>query len=74
MVNYYKQFSKFIEQEQIQKKTRLVDFKQKMMLFFGFGGRNNTIEKWINNFETVGYIKTLWENNIWYVILRDNKN
>ena len=70
MVNYYKQFPEFIEQEKIKERTPVDEFKQHMMIFYGFSEGNKALNKWINNFVSVGFIKlTKKGDDKWLVIL-----
>lgn len=71
MVNYYKQFDSFKKQLKGKKEMSLVEFKEKMMIFFGFGGRNKTIDRWIGNFVDVKYIsvKKTGEERNWIVTI-----
>ena len=57
MTNYYKQFDKFKESENLKDGISSIEFKKKMILYFGFGGRSRSVTRWIENFQTVGLIK-----------------
>jgi hypothetical protein len=58
MSNYYTQFKKYIDEENLYgKKILLYDFERIIRILFGLGGRNKTINRWSNNLQDVGYIK-----------------
>jgi len=57
MVNYYTKFWKFIEAENIKSGIDLDVFKNKMIIYFGFCSRKNTVKRWLVNFESAGLIK-----------------
>jgi hypothetical protein len=69
MVNYYKQFESFKKQLKETKNIPLEKFKGDIMVFFGFGGRNKTLDRWIANFTNVKLItvKKNKENGDWFV-------
>ena len=70
MVNYYKQFETFKNQFK-SKEMSLDDFKQQMMIFFGFGGRSKTIDRWITNFNDAKLIEIKKDkDNRWNVIIK----
>jgi hypothetical protein len=74
MSNYYTQFKTIIKQEKLEgKKLPLSEFQQKLKISFGFGGRNKTIDRWIANFQDVGFIKLQFENGTWFVIILKDK-
>jgi hypothetical protein len=72
MVNYYKQFDSFKQKYNfgVGGKMLLDTFQAKFMEFFGFSKK--TSEKWMANFEDVGYIKITrdYDTSIWYVEMR----
>jgi len=57
MVNYYKQFPKFLATENVKPKEDLEDFMFKMKSFWGFSGKKRTINKWLQNFVDQKLIK-----------------
>lgn len=68
MTNYYAQFEAFKTQMKLKDKMLLEEFEQKMILFFGFGGRNKTVSRWLANFQNVGLIKIEKDiDDIWFV-------
>jgi hypothetical protein len=67
-INYYSQFEAFKQKYNFSGKMLLDHFQAKFMEFFGFSKK--TSEKWMANFEDVGYIKILIENDMWYVELK----
>ena len=75
MVNYYKQFQQFKKQIKQKKDIPLEQFKNNMMIFFGFGGRNKTIDRWITNFDNAKLItiKKNKDNDKWYVTINEKE-
>ena len=69
IVNYYKLFPEFVEEQKISGRIPLHVFKQKMKIFYGFGGRNNTLDRWVTNFNEVGLIRVVKENDGWVVVV-----
>lgn len=67
MVNYYKQFEAFKQQLKETKDIPLKTFKNDMMVFFGFGGRNKTIDRWITNFINAKFILIKKRKDDWFV-------
>lgn len=69
MTNYYKQFESFKQQLKETKDIPLETFKSSMMVFFGFGGRNKTIDRWVNNFVNAKFIliKRKKDTDEWFV-------
>jgi len=57
MTNYYTEFRKFKEQRKLKGKMPLDTFEKEMIIFFGLGGRNKTVSRWMENFQNVGFIK-----------------
>jgi 2-succinyl-5-enolpyruvyl-6-hydroxy-3-cyclohexene-1-carboxylate synthase len=72
MTNYYSQFGRFKEQMKLNSKDKILldQFEQKMILFFGFGGRNKTVSRWLANFQNVGLIKIEKDSDdVWFVTI-----
>ena len=69
MVNYYKSFKKFCDSQKLHGQKILLDeFESKLKIFFGFGGRNKTVNRWVGNFEDVGLIKIIKDiDGVWFV-------
>ena len=67
MTNYYKQFESFKKQFKFKKDIPLEQFEHELMVFFGFGGRNKTLKRWLNNFVNVKFIdiKQIMKINMW---------
>ena len=79
MTNYYKQFPAFKQTLQTHKMP-ITEFRKQMMIFFGFGGRNKTIDRWITNFNNAGLIKITKDRNVmdnddncWMVTILDGE-
>ena len=76
MTNYYKQFDKFKESENIKDGISVEEFEKKMILYYGFGGRNRSLKRWIENFRHVGLIKIIkvkGTSNDWIVLFNMEK-
>lgn len=71
MTNYYKVFESFKKQIKNKKNIPLEEFKNKMMVYFGFGGRNKTLERWISNFQKVGYITIVKKENSFFIDINE---
>jgi hypothetical protein len=70
MTNYYTEFRKFKEQRNLNGKMLLDTFEKEMIIFFGFGGRNKTVSRWLENFQNVGFIKIEKDSDdIWFVTI-----
>lgn len=69
-INYYSQFEAFKQKYNFSGKMLLDNFQAKFMEFFGFSKK--TAEKWMANFEDVGYIKITrdYDTSIWYVEMK----
>ena len=67
MVNYYKQFTAFKEQLKETNDIPLGSFKKELMVYFGFGGRNKTIDRWITNFVNAKFIIIKKKKDEWFV-------
>lgn len=68
MVNYYKLFPEFVEEQKISGRIPLTLFKQKMMIFYGFG-RNDSLDRWVSNFNDAGLIRVIRESDGWFVVV-----
>ena len=71
MTNYYKVFENFKKQIKNKKNIPLEEFKNNMMVYFGFGGRNKTLERWISNFQKVGYITITKKENSFFIDIKE---
>ena len=67
MTNLYKQFEKYSDAKELKEKTfSLKEFESMLMIEFGFAGRNSrtkSLQKWLKNFEAVGFIKIIKKPN-----------
>ena len=70
MVNYYNQFTAFKKNRKLvkEKEYSLKEFEQHMLIFFGFGGRNNAARRWITNFNDAGLIEIIKKDTKDWVI------
>lgn len=68
MVNYYKQFKTFVEQNKLKDKVLLSEFEQYLMIYFGLSEKG--MKRWLGNFQSAGLINMEKDKNeIWYVKL-----
>jgi hypothetical protein len=68
MTNYYQMFETLIKNNKLYNTTMTIeDFNKLIKIYFGFGGRNNTIKRWVKNFEDVDFITIKKKDNEWIV-------
>ena len=74
MTNYYTLFKKFVKEKNMEDGVSMEHFINEFKIYFGLGGRNNSVKKWIKNFVDVNFIKiekVKGSNDSWKVYFLD---